>query len=54
VRILENDAEALGRLAQYVVHASFSAEKIRYVDASECVIYKSKIHKGRNEDWSLV
>ena len=31
VGIQKEDREALVRLAQYVVHASFSSEKIRYV-----------------------
>ena len=39
--INENDREALGQLAQYVVHASFSMEKIRYVEKTGCVMYKS-------------
>ncbi len=54
VRIRENDPEALGRLAQYVVHASFAAEKIRYVEASESVIYKSKMHKGRKRNFEVM
>jgi len=54
VRIRENDPEALGRLAQYVVHASFAAKKIRYVEASESVIYKSRMHKGRKRNFEVM
>ena len=54
VRIRENDPEALGRLAQYVGHASFSAEKIRYIESSGSVIYKSKMHKSRKRNFEVM
>jgi len=40
----KEDREALGRLAQYVVHASFSQEKIRYVEKTSSVMVRSKMH----------
>lgn len=51
VAVNENDREALVRLAQYVVHASFSLEKIRHVEKTNCVMYKSspaKLDKNLN------
>ena len=54
VIINENDREALVRLAQYVVHASFSAEKIRYVEKTGCVMYKSKLHQGKKRNFEVL
>jgi len=54
VVINENEREALGRLAQYVVHASFSAEKIRYVEKTNCVMYKSKLHRGKKRNFEVL
>ncbi len=48
VVIRKEDREALVRLSQYEGHASFSAEKIRYVEKTGCVMYKSKLHQGKN------
>jgi hypothetical protein len=47
VVINENDREALDLLAQYVAHASFSSEKIRYVEKTGCVMYKSSPVEAR-------
>ncbi len=54
VVINENDREALGRLAQYVVHASFSLEKIRYVEKTHCVMYKSNLHQGKKRNFEVM
>ncbi len=54
VVINENDREALVRLAQYVVHASFSSEKIRYVEKTGCVMYKSNLHKGKKRNFEVL
>ena len=54
VVIQKKDWEALVRLAQYVVHASFSAEKIRYVEKTGCVMYKSKLHQGKKRNFEVL
>jgi len=54
VIINENDREALVRLAQYVVHASFSVEKIRYVEKTGCVMYKSKLHQVKKRNFEIM
>ena len=52
--IVEKDRVALVRLAQYVVHASFSAEKIRYVEKTGCVMYKAKLHQGKKRNFEIM
>jgi len=42
------------RQAQNVVHASFSLEKIRYVEKTGCVMYKSKLHKGKKRNFEVM
>jgi len=54
VVIQKEDREALVRLAQYVVHASFSSEKIRYVEKTDCVMYKSKLHQGKKRNFEVL
>jgi len=54
VVINKEDREALGRLAQYVVHASFSSEKIRYVEKTGCVMYKSRLHQGKKRNFEVM
>jgi len=54
VVIRREDREALGRLAQYVVHASFAAGKIRYVEQTGCVMYKSKMHLGKKRNFEVL
>ena len=48
VVIGDSDREALVRLPQCVVHASFSLKKIRYVEKTGCVMYKSNPAKLRS------
>ena len=52
--IQKEDREALVRLAQYVVHASFSLEKIMYVEKTSCVMYKSKLHQGKKRNFEVL
>ena len=54
VVIQKEDREALVRLAQYVVHASFSSEKIRYVEKTGCVMYKSRLHQGKKRNFEVL
>jgi hypothetical protein len=51
VVINQTDREALVRLAQYVVHASFALVKIRYVEKTGSVLYKSKLHQGKRRNF---
>ena len=54
VVINENDREVLGRLAQYVIHASFAEEKIRCVEKTNCVMYKSRLHQGKKRNFEVM
>ncbi|MBU4306307.1 MAG: transposase [Acidobacteria bacterium] len=54
VVIQKEDREALVRLAQYVAHASFSSEKIRYVEKTGCVMYKSNLHQGKKRNFEVL
>ena len=54
VVIQKEDREALVRLAKYVVHASFSLEKIRYVEKTNCVMYKSRMHQGKKRNFEVL
>jgi hypothetical protein len=44
VYINKDNPEALERLAQYIVHSSFSGDKIKYIEETGSVMYKSKMH----------
>ena len=52
--IQKEDREALVRLVQYVVHASFSSEKIRYVEKTNCVMCKSRLHQGKKRNFEVL
>jgi len=54
VVIQKEDLQALVRLAQYLVHPSFSAEKIRYIEKTGGVMYKSKLHAGKKRNFEVL
>jgi len=45
-RISPNDETAMKNLARYIIRASFSQERMRYLDQEENVIYTSKDGKS--------
>jgi hypothetical protein len=50
VYVGKEDGPALEKLAKYIVHPSFSQDKIKFIAETGSVIYKSKMHldKKRN------
>ena len=46
-RILPNDAEATEKLARYIIRASFSQERMRYLEKEGSVVYRSKDGKDQ-------
>jgi hypothetical protein len=54
VYINKDNPEALERLAQYIVHSSFSADKIKYIEETGSVMYKSKMHLGKKRNFEAL
>ena len=54
VKIEEDNLNAMARLAQYVVHSSFSQEKIKFIEDTGSVIYKSDMHLGKKRNFEVL
>jgi hypothetical protein len=54
VYINKDNPEALERLAQYIVHSSFSADKIKYIEETGSVMYKSNIHLAKKRNFEAL
>ena len=46
VRVRAGDAEGRKKLAQYMLRAPFSLEKMIYLPETGMVLYRSNMHKG--------
>ena len=54
VVVKENHLEELDKLAQYIVHPTFFADKIRYKEDTGSVIYKSRMHLGKKRNFEVL
>ncbi len=54
VRVRSNDAEGRKKLAQYMLRAPFSLEKLTYLPETEMVMYRSHMHKGLKHNFQLM
>ena len=54
VRVRAGDAAGRRRLAQYMLRAPFSLEKMSYDPESETVIYRSRMHKTLKRNFQLM
>ena len=54
VKIEKDDYDSMLRLAQYIVHSSFSQKKIKYIESSGSIIYKSKMHLGKKRNFEVL
>jgi len=54
VRVRSNDAEGRKKLAQYMLRAPFSLEKMTYVAETGMVMYRSHMHKGLKRNFQLM
>lgn len=54
VRVRAGDTEGRRKLAQYMLRAPFSLEKMAYHAASGTVIYRSRMHKGLKRDFQVM
>jgi len=54
VVVEENHSEKLENLAQYIVHPTFFADKIRYNEDTGTVIYKSRMHLGKKRNFEVL
>jgi hypothetical protein len=54
VRVRAGDAEARKKLAQYMLRAPFSLEKMTYVPETGMVMYRSHMHKGLKRNFQLM
>jgi len=54
VVVEENHSEELESLAQYIVHPTFFADKIRYNEDTGTVIYKSRMHLGMKRNFEVL
>jgi hypothetical protein len=53
--VVEKDhVEELEKLAQYIVHPTFFADKIRYKEDTGSVIYKSRMHLGKKRNFEVL
>jgi len=50
----ENHSKELENLAQYIVHPTFFADKIRYNQDTGTVIYKSRMHLGKKRNFEVL
>ena len=54
VRVRASDAEGRKKLAQYMLRAPFSLEKITYLPEIGMVMYRSHMHKGLKRNFQLI
>ena len=54
VRVRGHDAEGRIKLAQYMLRAPFSLEKMTYDARSGMVIYRSRMHQGLKRNFQLM
>jgi hypothetical protein len=54
VRVRSNDAEGRKKLAQYMLRAPFSLEKMTYLPETGMVMYRSHMHKGLKRNFQLM
>lgn len=54
VRVRSNDAEGRKKLAQYMLRAPFSLEKMTYLPDTGMVMYRSHMHKGLKRNFQLM
>jgi len=54
VRVRSNDAEGRKKLAQYMLRAPFSLEKMTYLRDAGMVIYRSHMHKSLKRNFQLM
>lgn len=53
-KVAENRSEELEKLAQYIVHPTFFANKIKYNEDTGSVIYKSRMHLGKKRNFEVL
>jgi hypothetical protein len=54
VRVRARDAEGRKKLAQYMLRAPFSLEKLIYLPETGMVMYRSHMHKGLKRNFQLL
>src|SRR3989304_2955256 len=54
VRVRAGDAEGGKKLAQYMLRAPFSLEKMTYLPETGMVMYRSHMHKGLKRNFQLM
>src|SRR5712692_6397122 len=54
VRVRAGDAEGRKKLAQYMLRAPFSLEKMTYLSDTGMVMYRSHMHKGLKRNFQLM
>ncbi len=54
VRVRAGDAEGRKKLAQYMLRAPFSLEKMTYLPETGMVMYRSHMHKGLKRSFQLL
>ena len=54
VRVRARDAEGRKKLAQYMLRAPFSLEKMTYLAETGMVMYRSHMHKGLKRNFQLL
>ena len=54
VRVRSNDAEGRKQLAQYMLRAPFSLEKMTYFPDTGMVMYRSHLHKSLKRNFQLM
>ena len=54
VVVEENHPDELEKIAQYIVHPTFFADKIRYKEDTGSVIYKSRMHLGKKRNFEVL
>ena len=54
VRVRAGDAEGRKKLAQYMLRAPLSLEKMTYLPGTGMVMYRSHMHKGLTRNFQLL
>jgi Zn finger protein HypA/HybF involved in hydrogenase expression len=54
VVVKDNHSDELEKLAQYIVHPTFFTNKIKYNQDTGSVIYKSRMHLGKNRNFEVL
>ena len=54
VKVEENHSDQLEKIAQYIVHPTFFADKIKYNQDTGSVIYKSRMHLGKKRNFEVL